>query len=247
VILLFYAFGREVNALKRRLKACTALQSHGLHGFSGKIGAIELAAVATGIGPLRAREAARRAFEKLPRPERVISTGVAGALSKGLAVGDLVVVERFVFAESSGGNRIVTLPCSHLGDAERALRLAGMGFATGAMLTSHRALATGEEKRRAKTETGAIAVDMESAAIAAEALARDLPFVCIRSVLDTVDEEIFAADLADEHGRVQPRRAAQFLVRNPAAIFRIPRMMRNLARASKSLADAIEALSRSER
>ena len=245
MILVFYAFGRELNALKSRLKTRAPLRAAGLKGFTAQLGGIEMTAVATGIGPQRATESARRAFESLPRPKLAISTGVAGALSAGLAAGDLVIAERFVAAhDGARESRIVRVGAGHLQEAERALRSAGIKFATGAIFTSSRVLVSADEKRRAKSDTGAIAVDMESAMIAAEALSRDIPFACVRAVLDAVEDEVVGAELADAEGRVQPARAASFILRNPALLLKLPRMMRNLSRASRSIADAIEALSR---
>jgi adenosylhomocysteine nucleosidase len=84
---------------------------------------------------------------------------------------------------------------------------------------------------------------METAAIAAEANARGLPFVMLRAVLDEVHDEVPGADaMSDAHGRVRPLAATSYLVRNPATILKIPRLMRGLARAGNSLADALEAV-----
>jgi len=103
-------------------------------------------------------------------------------------------------------------------------------------------LATGAEKRRAKKSTGAIAVDMETAAIAAEAAARGIPFVAIRAVLDAVDDEVVGAAMADQDGNVRPLAATSYLLRNPAALLKLPRMIRNLSRATAAIADALTAI-----
>ena len=85
---------------------------------------------------------------------------------------------------------------------------------------------------------------MESAAIAAEAHRFGLRFACVRAVLDTVDEEIVGAELAGPDGVVRPLAAASFVLRNPAAVIGLARMMRSLNRATAALAAALEALSR---
>ncbi|MFZ0887694.1 MAG: hypothetical protein WA005_04515 [Candidatus Binataceae bacterium] len=247
MILVFYAFARELKALRRRIGARAPLRIEGLRGFLGELGGLEIIAVATGIGYQRAQETARRALEKVPGVTMVISTGVAGGLSEGLSAGDLVIAERIVWSddeETSDPARIVALRPEQVRNAERALKAAGLKFSTGTVLTSRRVLATAAEKRHAKRRTGAIAIDMESAALAAEALSRDIPFACVRAVMDTVEDELFGWGLADDQGRVRPLAAAFYLVRNPAVMLRLPRIMRNLAAASRSLAAAIEALSR---
>jgi len=90
----------------------------------------------------------------------------------------------------------------------------------------------------------AIAIEMESAVIALEAAKRGIPFACVRTILDTLDDEVIGAEVADEQGRVRPLRAAGFIVRHPAAIVTLGRIARNLGIATKSLADAIETIVR---
>jgi adenosylhomocysteine nucleosidase len=244
LILLFYAFAREIAPFKRRLHNRAPLALDGLHGFRAEVGGKEFAVVGHGIGHKRATETAHRAFDLIPGAELVIGTGVVGALSGGLKPGDLVLCDRTIMIHGDGrvGEQVANVSAEHLRAIGRSLANAGIAYSTGAILTSHRVLATGAEKRRAKESTGAIAVDMETAAIAAEATARALPFVAIRAVLDEVDDEIFGAEMADENGRVKPLAATSFLLRNPATMLKLPRMIRNLSRATASIADALNAI-----
>ena len=244
MILLLYAFAREIAPFKRRLQHRVPLALDGLHGFRAEVGGKEFAAVAHGIGHKRATETARRAFDLIPNAELVIGTGVVGALSGGLKPGDLVLSDRtiMIHADSRVDEQVTAVSAEHVRAIGRSLANAGIAYSTGAILTSHRVLASGTEKRRAKESTGAIAVDMETAAIAAEATARGLPFVAIRAVLDEVDDEIFGAEMADEDGNVKPLAATSFLLRNPATMLKLPRMIRNLSRATASIADALIAI-----
>jgi adenosylhomocysteine nucleosidase len=243
LILLFHAFAREIAPFKRRLRHRAPLALDGLHGFRAKVGAKEFAVVGHGIGHKRATETARRAFDLIPNAELVIGTGVVGALSGGLKPGDLVLCDRTIMIHGDGRvDEISAVSAANVRAIGRSLANAGIAYSTGAILTSHRVLATGAEKRRAKQSTGAIAVDMETAAIASEATARGLPFVAIRAVLDEVDDEIFGAEMADEEGNVKPLTATSFLLRNPATMLKLPRMMRNLSRATASIADALIAI-----
>ncbi|MGH7249192.1 MAG: hypothetical protein ACREH9_13915, partial [Pseudomonadota bacterium] len=96
LILVFYAFARELAPLKRRTKSCRTIGDPHLRGFRAQIGATEIAAVATGIGFARTQIAARRAFDLFPDPEIVLGAGVVGALSSGLRAGDLVLADRIL-------------------------------------------------------------------------------------------------------------------------------------------------------
>ena len=244
MILVFYAFAREVGAFKRRVIRPTPLAHEGLRGFRAVVGGQELAVIGHGIGQSRAMETARRAFDLMPRAELVIGTGVVGALSNALKPGDLILADR-IFASVAEGEiagQVAAFGDVHLGAIGRMLSAAGVNYSTGAILTTHRVL-TVAEKRCAMESNGAIAVDMESAAIAVEAAARGLPFIVLRAVLDEVDDEVAgAAAMADEQGQVKPLAATAYLVRNPGIVLKIPRMIRNLSRATTAIADALEAI-----
>jgi adenosylhomocysteine nucleosidase len=244
LILIFYAFSREVSALKRRLGNRTPLNLTGLSGFRIRAQGGEVAFVATGIGMKRARAIARQALTALPETELVIATGVVGALSGGLRPGDIVIADRAIRAraDSSHPEQVLAVDAALVDRCERALHRAGLASSTGAILTSMRVIPNALEKRSAKQNSGAIAVDMESAAIAIEATARGLPFAIVRTVIDSLEDEIFGAELADDEGRVKPLATANYLVRNPGAFLKIPWMLRNLSLATRALAEAIEVL-----
>ncbi|HVA81083.1 MAG TPA: hypothetical protein VNF29_09165 [Candidatus Binataceae bacterium] len=244
--LVFYAFARELAPFKRRLKSRRALDDPYLRGFRAQLGATEIVAVATGIGMERAQAAARRALDLYPDVDLVLGTGVAGALSSGLVAGDLVVADRILTDRGDGAagaaEQVAAIDPATLSELGRYLRTAGVAYSTGAILTTHHVLTTGSDKRAAKERTGAIAVDMETAAIAAETHARGLRFAAIRAVMDGVDEEVVGARMADQNGDVRPLQATGFLIRNPGVVIRLPRMMLNLGRAARSLAIALEAI-----
>lgn len=189
-------------------------------------------------------ETARRAFDLMPRAELVIGTGVVGALSNELRPGDLILADRIL---ASRADREIAEQVTAFGEGQlaaigRTLSAAGIEYSTGTILTTPGVL-TVAEKRGAKEQTGAIAVDMESAAIAVEAAARGLPFVVIRAVLDEVDDEVAgAAAMADDLGEVKALAATAYLMRNPGTVLKIPRMIRNLSRATSAIADALEAI-----
>jgi adenosylhomocysteine nucleosidase len=245
LILIFYAFGREVADFKRRVKHRSKLPHRGLRGFRAEIAGREFAVVATGIGHLRALETARLAFEVMPAPEMVIGAGVVGALSYGLRPGDIVLADRVIHKQNDDAEalHVAAVHETHLRDVGRYLKVAGLDYSTGALLTSHRVLVSGDEKRRAKDETGAIAVDMETAALAVETASRGLPFAVLRTVLDHIDDEITGAEMmTDDQGRVRPLRATAHLMRHPTTMLKLPKLLRNMTIASESLANALEAI-----
>ncbi len=244
MILIFHAFAGEIGALKRRMKGRAIGRVDDLKTIRGRLGTTEVIAVSTGIGMQRATSAARRAMDSLGSPALVISAGVAGALRQELRTGDLVLADRVLAAGTAASIAPTAIAISghDLRRFEDALRNNRLKFTTGSILTVPRVLKDAGSKRSAGAATGASAVDMESAAIAAEAVRRGLRFACVRSILDAADEELAIPDLVD--GTIAPLAAASFILRRPINLLRLARMLQALRRAAVPLADALVALTR---
>ena len=125
----------------------------------------------TGYGPAKAAEAAARLE---PTGGGLAVGGVAGALSDNLSVGDLVVA-----SEVRGGGPTVRCPSAPLLASE--LRRAGLRVHVGPIATVGHLVGRGEHAGLA--ESGAIAVDMESAPLLQGAAGR--PAVVVRAICDT--------------------------------------------------------------
>ncbi len=154
--------------------------------------------VRTGMGARRARAAAVRARRVEARA--VAIAGFCGALSADLEPGDVVVACELLEA---GGRR-------HRCDASellaRELRQRGLATRSGPLLSLPR-LATGR-RRASAAETGAIAVDTESAWLAAGAAGR--PLAVARVVVDTPSRELHRP-LATVAGGLRAYRSLQRL------------------------------------
>jgi adenosylhomocysteine nucleosidase len=246
VILTFCAFAAELEPIRARIAEQSSLLDHGLKGCYGRIGNTPLALVATGIGMRRSREATRRALNTVRNADLVIITGVAGALAPGLRAGQLVLADKVMTRqpESMRPEHILEAPRDWFGVFAAALDAAGIGFASGPLLTVQRPLSTAADKRLAAEQSGAIAVDMESAAIALEVSAHGLPFVCMRTILDTAEQDVAGAALADEEGHVRPLPALRALLTNPAMVVGVYRLVRALRLSTHSLAQSFEAVMR---
>ncbi len=131
-------------------------------------------AVANGVGSARAAAAVQAARTVTDSFCGICSIGTGGALDASLAIGDVVVA-----ASVTDGyhNWVAANP---IGPVARS----------GLVRTSLRIAKTAEEKRNLSA-TGAILVEMESAAIAQCALELAVPFYCVRAVSDLVTEAFF--------------------------------------------------------
>jgi adenosylhomocysteine nucleosidase len=174
---------------------------------------------ANGPGGALAGEAAD---EVGPEVDLVLSVGLCGALAEELEIGQIVV-------GSSVNGTVIDRPQS----------LASAVY--GPIVSIDWVAQTVPEKRRLR-ETGAIAVEMEAAAVLERALAWKVPFYCIRAVSDRATEG-FALDLnaaRDKVGRFNVRRIVAQAVRRPLVGFpELWRLRRNSEIAARALGEFI--------
>jgi len=172
-----------------------------------------------GIGAEAARRATEAVIQEV-RPMRVISVGFAGALDSTLKVAD-VFEPRTVVNAADGARTDV-----------------GSGRGT---LVSYAAVAGREQKQRLGTAYGAVAVDMEAAAVAQGAQVRGVEFAALKVISDAADfsmpviERFIAGD-----GRFRSMKFALHVAVRPWLWGPTIALARNSARASRALCAAIE-------
>jgi 4-hydroxy-3-methylbut-2-enyl diphosphate reductase len=127
-----------------------------------------------GVGPRRAARGAR-----VVEGGAVLIAGFCGALDPELEPGDVVLA-----SELRGPTG--TTSCADPAVLAGVLRRGGLRVRVGPIASSQRLVV--RERRRALQQTGALAVDMESAWLAAATHAR--PLVTLRVVLDTHRQEL---------------------------------------------------------
>ena len=152
--------------------------------WAGTAGANHVTIVQGGVGP----EAARRAAAALAADSDVIlSIGFAGGLAPWLAPGDLVLPAVVLWEEGELVRRYAVHDAV-LGQVDAALQSElGWRPTRGDLFSSPTVLAATAAKRRAAERYGAIAVEMEAAALAAYAAERGVTFVALRAILDPAD------------------------------------------------------------
>ncbi|MFF2851098.1 1-hydroxy-2-methyl-2-butenyl 4-diphosphate reductase [Streptomyces sp. NPDC058001] len=145
----------------------------------------------TGMGPRAAERAVARALaDEALRGAAVMATGFCAGLAPGIHPGDLVVADE-TRLPAVDGNSGTTTPCvgTELLVKELAGALPGRTVHTGPLIGSDHVV-RGHE-RADLLATGAIAVDMESAATLRTAVAAgSRPVAAVRVVVDAPEHEL---------------------------------------------------------
>lgn len=160
----------------------------------GRMGDNEVAIMQTGIGKVNAAVGAISLIDSFG-PDLVVNTGIAGGTGQGADILDVVIADRIGYHDVYCGpgnarGQVQGLPelfpC--LGD-----KLVNLGAVSGNPAVKRGLIASGdlfvstpeELKAVLAVQPEAIAVDMESGAIAQVCCLRDVPFLAIRVVSDT--------------------------------------------------------------
>jgi adenosylhomocysteine nucleosidase len=184
----------------------------------------------SGIGSPAARAAARALVSA--QVSALMSFGLAGALDPNLAAGAIILPGELI---SPDGARFVT--CKAWRERIAASLGSGSAVRTDTLLTSVRAIETPREKAAAFRDTGAAAVDMESAAVAEVAAAHSLPFIAVRVIVDTAGDALPPSVIAASRaGRVEMGRLIAALVATPREVAALIRLARRYRTAMRALA-----------
>lgn len=191
-IAVFTATFWEFRAVQRALSSFRYIRTSTATRLTGFDDSRRVVLIRTGIGPIKAA----RACQDLCSSEGVdliIASGFIGGLHPA-DVGTLVVAHSVESVQPWPDALPVVegLRCHHavmLGTVELGNRLE-MPMLQGKVVTAGRILPSSHEKRRMAEKTGAVGVDMESAAIGWVAHEHRCPFLVIRSITDGVSNDL---------------------------------------------------------
>ena len=175
-----FALGIESGCFEDMLQGMLTIRSGGFAIREGGLGGRRIALILAGAS----RQNARRATEILidgHRPQRVVSAGFAGGLSPSLRRDDILVADRLL--KMDGSELSVNAP----GEYAAATR---PGVYRGTLLTADRVIRTPLDRRSLFHRTGALAVDMETFAVAEVCAARQVAFSSVRVINDTAEQSL---------------------------------------------------------
>lgn len=192
----------------------------------------------SGMGFDRAIRAARELVDA--GAVSLLSWGTAGALDPSLTAGTVVLATEVISHDPAISGLEAHFPTSASWRKQAIESLAAHGLVVEAPLVTQAApLTTVEAKARLFRNSGAAAVDMESAAVAKVAAAYGLPFLAIRVVVDTAGDSLppalVRAIRAELCGEQRPYRLALPLLQAPSQWSEIARLAWRYRSASRSL------------
>jgi adenosylhomocysteine nucleosidase len=183
-----------------------------------------------GMGAVLAASAARRLAQA--GVAGLLSFGFAGGLDPALAAGAVVCP-----AEVVSGSGVRFAASTDWRERLRTATAALRPLVAGALLTRAAPIDSVAGKALAFRETGAVAVDMESLAVAEVAAAFGLPFIALRVIVDTATDALPQSVLgASRSGRLEVHRLLGALALAPWELLALIRLAQRYRAAARSLA-----------
>ena len=185
--------------------------------------------VANGPGPKLAGEAVEIAQGR-EELTGLVSTGFCGALDPALKPLEIFVPSEILLpSRDREGAVLHPLACTR------------GSVANGALLSVDRVASSAAEKCELHATTGAAAIEMEAAGVAAKAKEYNLPFYCIRVVTDTAGES-FPLDFnrtRDPDGRFSRMKIIAAALGSPRVFSKLIQLNNRCKAASQALGDFI--------
>jgi len=185
--------------------------------------------VVSGIGQAAAAAAARRLIDA--GAGALVSWGLAGGLAPSLESGAVCLPEEVIGPD---GAHYAT--AGEWRETLAPLVAARRRVVRGSLLTSFAPIGTATAKAAAHRDTGAVAVDMESSAVAEAARTHGLPFIAVRAIVDAAAEEVpRAVSGASQSGQVRIGRLFLGLMCSPVDLIPLLRLAKGYRTAIGSL------------
>jgi adenosylhomocysteine nucleosidase len=191
--------------------------------FVGRLGDVEIVAMLTNIGMSAAAVATRRMIER--GVDWVMVVGIAGGIDRGVPIGDVIVPE--IVLDRASGERFEP---HRLDDSTPR-----------GTLSCGDDLILDPEHLEALAAEGVVAVDMETAAVAAVCEQHECRWSVFRAISDhpaegLIDDGLFA--LTGPDGTADRDALARYLEEKPGRIDALTRLAHDTARATEAAATA---------
>jgi adenosylhomocysteine nucleosidase len=218
-ICILGAVKEEIAGIKGRMKIDRKSKLGTADVFYGTWERRSIILVRTGIGRIRAGGALAMVLEKYSL-SMVISIGYAGGTHPDIKAGDLLVARQFLnFPKAGEPPQKIDVPLYLAEQAEKVPPSKKFSAYKGRLLTMDCVVNKPKDKRTLGEDHMVNAIDMETSVLAQMAAVRKVPFLSVRAITDTVDEELIdVSSFIEKDGQVSTLKAGWYVLTHPGTI-----------------------------
>jgi adenosylhomocysteine nucleosidase len=196
----------------------------------GRLGQARVVFAQCGTGAAKAARGTQAIIDG-HTPSWVISAGFSGALSPELKIGDIVVADALVDGTANSLAIEMKMPANP-----------SKGLHVGRVVMADHLVRTIAEKQKLASATGALAVDMESFAVARVCRETKTRFLAVRVICDDLETDLPSEVLSivGDSGSLRLGAALGALWKRPASFKDMWRLRETAGKAAESLAGFLE-------
>jgi adenosylhomocysteine nucleosidase len=243
---LIAAMQEEIKPLLARVGTYTRERAGDFTLYRFRAGTRDACLVESGLGPEKAARATATLISTAA-PDLIINFGLAGAITPGLGIGDVVIAQRLLFARERLFSEQQGLSPELVETAIDLLKhRQGSSFEVcqGTCVTSGAILEKRETARLLPAGVVNPVLEMETAAVAKIAAREGVPLLAVRAISDDATEELEfnITGFTDRNMNIKVHRVLWSLTRRPWLVPQLMRLARNSKRAGGNLARVVEIL-----
>ncbi|SDB14776.1 adenosylhomocysteine nucleosidase [Pseudobutyrivibrio sp. YE44] len=192
-VLIVSALDKEVENLEKYILKKDIWRKIGENQYINDNNSIEVYVKVLGVGKVNAAFQTADAINYFS-PDLIVNIGVAGGLDDDLKVGSVVIGKEYVQVDlktllPENFPTINGTPAELITELSKIAEEKGVNYKTGRLATGDFVLFEGRKRRQIKKQFKPLSFDMETAAIAQVATAKDIDFVGIRSFSDMANRK----------------------------------------------------------
>jgi adenosylhomocysteine nucleosidase len=243
MIAILVAVRQELRPILSRADTDHVIRQEHLDFHEGLLAGQPVALLALGIGKECARIAADITI-RCYRPDLIISAGFGGGLQPQVREGDIVVGTEILELRKDVGTEITWNVAHRCAVPPRFQneKTPGSRVHYGKIITTEEMVLRAANKARIGKATGALAVDMETSAVAAVCAAKKTDFFAVRCITDN-DHEDLPEGFNDFFvlGQLRARRVLSSCARDPRVLGDLARLGYRARHSGRNLARFLQA------
>jgi adenosylhomocysteine nucleosidase len=247
-IVIAAALPEEIKPLIKRLEGPITHQLEGFNFLQGQIDNKRVLLAISGVGRNNSHIMTKILVKNFPL-SLIISTGTAGALQAHLQPGDIVVADQLFISKSDDKKNckahdivkkavsVCQVEKALIQMSLKALEATQLRYIIGSFITVDMAITHISEKCTLGNNLNCLAVEMESSAIAKIAEDEGLAFLAIRSISDSMQDNIDKAIQLYEHLKDKRSIAKRlfYMLKSPQGSLQLLKLRNNSLKAAASL------------
>jgi adenosylhomocysteine nucleosidase len=244
MLAIFGALEEELSGLKKAILIRRIEMFPECRVYEGKQAGKDVLVVVTGVGKNKSIKAAKR-YSKYP-VSQAISAGFGGGLDPRMEAGDVVIYSQILCADGqlrgTDSAGIIRSNSDLYKIASQLTKNSGYQVLKGDGVAVREVCATPHAKLKLGEEYEASITDMESYWIGRAAWENEVPFLAVRSVFDTVRDDVSFLEHISREGQIKVKQAIGYSIGHPWQLIRLASYAGKAVKARNNLTDFLTKL-----